>query len=139
MSAVENAEHRIARLQAAVTHCGGPDKLGILLGWKSGAFIKQMLTGRRYVTEKTVAKIEELDGMTGWFDQATPAAARTPMLLNDEEVRVVEAFRLAVAAATEPPAQLARAVHKPDAATQRVNKELKKIKPSKAAPRTGTQ
>lgn len=41
--------------------------LGRLLGYRDGAFVRQMLSGNRAVSDKTVRAIEALHGMEGWF------------------------------------------------------------------------
>ena len=46
---------------------------GRLLGYRDGAFVRQMLSGNRAVSDKTVRAIESLRGMQGWF--AGPASA----------------------------------------------------------------
>jgi len=70
-NAKEINDFRVARLRAAIdrlTH-GDQTAFGRLLGYKDGAFIRHMLTGRRPVSEKTVMAIEQMPGMTGWFAQ----------------------------------------------------------------------
>ena len=49
---------RISRLQALLdTHFNGrKDELGKFLGYKDGAFVRQMLSGSRPISEKTVDK-----------------------------------------------------------------------------------
>lgn len=59
--------YRLGRLAAAVACYGGEDALGRALGWANGAFCRQMLNATRPVSEKTVARIEGLPGMAGWF------------------------------------------------------------------------
>lgn len=56
---------------------GNETELGRAMGYKDGAFVRQMLadpqtsTTARAITEKTIAKIEAVRGLTGWF---TPQA-----------------------------------------------------------------
>lgn len=70
MNEIELNEFRIARLAAAVDHVskGNKTDFGRRLGYKDGAFVRQMLSGIRPVTEKTVWAIEAMPGMKGWFD-----------------------------------------------------------------------
>jgi len=61
-------ERRRTALQAATMKFrNGVQGLGAALGYSNGEFLKQMLKGRRRVTEKTVAKIEALPGFEGWY------------------------------------------------------------------------
>ena len=70
MNEVELNEFRIARLAAAVDHVsqGNKTDFGRRLGYKDGAFVRQMISGIRPVTEKTIWAIETMPGMKGWFD-----------------------------------------------------------------------
>lgn len=70
MNEVELNEFRIARLSAAVDHIsqGNKTDFGRRLGYKDGAFVRQMISGIRPVTEKTIWSIESMPGMKGWFD-----------------------------------------------------------------------
>ncbi|MDF3939947.1 S24 family peptidase [Achromobacter denitrificans] len=79
MNEIELNEFRIGRLSAAVDHVSNGNKtdFGRRLGYKDGAFVRQMLSGIRPVTEKTIWAIEAMPGMKGWFDVEgveTPAA-----------------------------------------------------------------
>lgn len=80
MNEVELNEFRIARLAAAVDHVsqGNKTDFGRRLGYKDGAFVRQMISGIRPVTEKTVWAIETMPGMKGWFD--ADGATETPNL-----------------------------------------------------------
>ena len=49
---------------------GDRSAFGRRLGFKDGAFIRQMLSGARVVSDKTVRLIEAVPGMHGWFSQA---------------------------------------------------------------------
>ncbi|MGN5479494.1 hypothetical protein ACTMU2_29130 [Cupriavidus basilensis] len=62
-------DYRIERLQAAVNKaCGGNvSAFGRLLGYKDGAFVRQMLAGTRAISEKTVDAVEKLPGLENWF------------------------------------------------------------------------
>jgi len=70
MNEVELADYRVARLEAAITRVSKGDRtaFGRRLGYKDGAFVRQMLAGKRPVSEKTVRAIEALPGMKAWFD-----------------------------------------------------------------------
>lgn len=70
MNEIELNEFRIARLIAAVEHVskGNKTDFGRRLGYKDGAFVRQMLSGIRPVTEKTIWAIEAMPGMKGWFE-----------------------------------------------------------------------
>ncbi|NGT18599.1 S24 family peptidase [Achromobacter insolitus] len=74
MNEIELNEFRIARLSAAVDHVskGNKTDFGRRLGYKDGAFVRQMLSGIRPVTEKTVWAIEAMPGMKGWFEPDGP-------------------------------------------------------------------
>src|SRR3546814_21146417 len=60
---------RTERLQEAIVRVSSGNKtaFGRKLGFKDGAFIRQMLNGDRAITEKTVRAIESIQGMKGWF------------------------------------------------------------------------
>jgi phage repressor protein C with HTH and peptisase S24 domain len=75
MNELELQRLRIDLLRGAIEKVTGtPDKpegnqteFGRLLGYKDGAFVRQMLAGGKAVTEKTIRKIESLPSMEGWF------------------------------------------------------------------------
>lgn len=66
------AEQRRELLSKAIDRLTQGDRsaFGRRLGFKDGAFIRQMLNGSRAVSEKTVRLIESIPGMHGWFTQA---------------------------------------------------------------------
>lgn len=70
MNEIELNEFRMGRLLAAVDHVskGNKTDFGRRLGYKDGAFVRQMLSGIRPVTEKTIWAIEAMPGMKGWFE-----------------------------------------------------------------------
>lgn len=70
MNDIELANYRIKRLEDAIDRVsqGNRSDFGRKLGFRDGAFIRQMLAGTRPITEKTVRLIESLHGMSGWFD-----------------------------------------------------------------------
>lgn len=61
-------EMRRRRLRDAVAKYESKAALGRALGYRDGAFVRQMVDGERQVSEKTVDAIESLPGMRGWFD-----------------------------------------------------------------------
>lgn len=69
MNELDLQTFRIARLSAAIDRVSKGDKtdFGRKLGYKDGAFVRQMVAGSRPITEKTVSKVESLHGMSGWF------------------------------------------------------------------------
>lgn len=75
MNDIELANYRIDRLKEAVDRVsqGNKSDFGRKLGFKDGAFIRQMLAGTRPVTEKTVRAIEALHSMKGWFNESNNA------------------------------------------------------------------
>lgn len=81
MSHQPNQAHRIERLRALLAHGdfgGVRSRLGEALGYKSGAFVRQMLDGERPITEKTVLAAESMRGgkFRGWFSECpSPDAA----------------------------------------------------------------
>lgn len=68
--------HRIALLRAAIDKVanGNVSEFGRRLGYKDGAFVRQMLGAIRPVSEKTIRAVEALPGLKGWFSQ--PGAAK---------------------------------------------------------------
>lgn len=46
---------------------GNQTEFGRRLGYKDGAFVRQMLAGTKPITEKTIRKIEAMPGMEHWF------------------------------------------------------------------------
>ncbi len=72
---------RRQRLEQAVARLtvGNVTAFARLLGYRDGAFMRQMLTGSRVVSDKTVRAIEALHGMEGWFEEASArVVAREP-------------------------------------------------------------
>ena len=49
---------------------GDRTAFGRRLGMKDGAYVRQMLSGSRAISEKTIRHIESIPGMGGWFTQA---------------------------------------------------------------------
>lgn len=80
MNEVELNEFRIARLIAAVDYVsqGNKTDFGRRLGYKDGAFVRQMLSGIRPVSEKTIWAVEAMPGMKGWFDHDASTTVPAP-------------------------------------------------------------
>lgn len=83
MDVLELNEHRKALLRQLirVKFEGNEQELGRALGYNDGGYIRAMLREGKFsrpITEKTVAKIEALPGLGGWFSKnvsdATPPA-----------------------------------------------------------------
>lgn len=60
---------RMQRLQKLLdVHFNGrKDELGKFLGYKDGAFVRQMLSGTRPISEKTIDKINSIKRFNNWF------------------------------------------------------------------------
>ncbi|CUJ80950.1 S24 family peptidase [Achromobacter sp. 2789STDY5608628] len=88
MNEVELNEHRMDRLAAAIEHAckGNKTEFGRRLGYKDGAFVRQMLSGIRPVTEKTVRAIEDMPGMRGWFDAPERATTTSAPSIPDNNL-----------------------------------------------------
>lgn len=85
MNEIKLSEYRMARLQAAIDKLdqGNKSAFGRRLGYKDGAFIRQLMSGLRPITEKTVRQIEGLHGMAGWFEpSANDKSASAPTLAS---------------------------------------------------------
>lgn len=70
---ISSDEWRKKRLSDLALHVGGKAALGRLLGYKDGAFVRQMIAGERPITEKTIRAVHEKPGLSGWFAQAGTA------------------------------------------------------------------
>lgn len=60
---------------------GNETELGRAMGYQNGAFVRQMLAdpqhpSARKITEKTIAKIESIRGLSGWFTGQAQEASR---------------------------------------------------------------
>jgi phage repressor protein C with HTH and peptisase S24 domain len=66
---------RMQRLQKLLDmHFNGKkDELGKFLGYKDGAFVRQMLSGARPISEKTVDKIHSIKKFDNWFSNDAPS------------------------------------------------------------------
>lgn len=92
---------RIDRLQAAVDHLDGGNKnaFGRRMGWSDGTYVRQMLAGKRPITEKLIRSIQAIPGMEGWFEEAAaddvPDLAlqvRKELLFRDVPDHVLQTF-----------------------------------------------
>ena len=68
MSKSPEQDWRQKRLSDLVAVFGGKASLGRALGFRDGAYIGQMLSGERPITEKLIDKAHALRGYAGWFD-----------------------------------------------------------------------
>lgn len=69
------------RLDELAKKVGGRAKLGRELGYEDGSFIRQMISGERPITEKTIKLIDRLrnGAFRGWFDRLPkPGALSEP-------------------------------------------------------------
>lgn len=75
MNELDLNTQRIALLRSAIDKVasGNVSEFGRRLGYKDGAFVRQMLGAIRPVSEKTIRAVEALPGLKGWFDQPRPA------------------------------------------------------------------
>jgi len=62
-------EQRRLLLESAARKVGGRAALGRRLGYKDGAFVGQMISGHRPITEKTIEAVQSLTELRGWFDK----------------------------------------------------------------------
>jgi hypothetical protein len=69
---------RRTRLEALANKLGGKAALGRKLGYVDGAFVGQMISGLRPVTEKTIRAAEALQGCRGWFSFLPPEEMPSP-------------------------------------------------------------
>ncbi len=68
---------RRKRLSDLAIKFGGRAELGRAIGYKDGAYIRQMIDGERAISEKTIAKLENLRGYEGWFASEKIAGTKT--------------------------------------------------------------
>ncbi|MDR5761928.1 S24 family peptidase [Caballeronia sp. LZ035] len=69
MNELELNNLRVSLLRAAIDRVsnGNISEFGRRLGYKDGAFIRQMLNSNRAVSEKTIRSVEAIPGLRGWF------------------------------------------------------------------------
>lgn len=99
-------EWRQKRMQALADKYEGNAPLGRALGYKDGAYVRQMIAGERAISEKTIIKAEKLAGCAGWFSPPgakakvaqPPAPApdfRDNHTLTPEQWEMFQAFSIA--------------------------------------------
>lgn len=73
-------EWRKKRLADLADQMGSKAALGRALGYKSGAFVRQMIEGERPITEKTIEAVHAMPGYAHWFERPGkgPASALVP-------------------------------------------------------------
>ena len=62
-------EWRRKRMAELAEKLGGKAALGRKLGYKSGAYVRQMIDGELPITEKTIEAIHAMPGFDHWFDR----------------------------------------------------------------------
>lgn len=79
---------RRERLQALSDKYEGHAPLGRAMGYKDGAYVRQMIAGERAISEKTINKAERLPGCAGWFAKDLPRIAGHPIALDVDQAPV---------------------------------------------------
>jgi len=86
---------RKERLRALAEKFGGKAELGRKLGHRDGAYVGQMLSGDRPITEKLILKVEALPGYRGWFSQdASSPKGEVFERLSTEEKELLRHWRV---------------------------------------------
>lgn len=80
-------EWRRKRLSELADYKGGRAALGRFLGYKDGAYIRQMIDGERPITEKTIQAIHEKPGLAGWFDK--PSSNVAPAAIGARSIPLI--------------------------------------------------
>jgi hypothetical protein len=82
---------RIERLQAAIDHLTEGNKTAFAkkFGYRDGAFIRQMLAGKRPISDKFIRRIEAQRGMDAWFNGATPVGPLQSQIREELSARDV--------------------------------------------------
>lgn len=78
-------EWRRERLSALADKVGGKAPLGRLLGYKDGAFVRQMIAGERPITDKTIKTVHERPGLAGWFSHPSTTSVTSIPQVGDAE------------------------------------------------------
>jgi hypothetical protein len=78
-------EWRKKRMSELADRMGGKAALGRMLGYKDGAFVRQMIAGERPITEKTIRAVHEKPGLAGWFSVVPAQVASLSDLAGAEE------------------------------------------------------
>lgn len=94
-------EWRRKRMAELAAKIGGKAKLGRMLGYTDGAFVRQMIDGERAISEKTMAAVDRLPGCAGWFEPPAPKTPPSPAASGDpfgaltpDEQRFLADFRI---------------------------------------------
>jgi hypothetical protein len=84
---------RIERLQDAIDQLDNGNKSAFArrFGYLDGAFVRQMLSGKRPISDKFIRKVQEQRGMEGWFNdrgyaQLSPLEAQIMAELRGRDV-----------------------------------------------------
>lgn len=85
------------RLDEAVQQLadGSADKLGRLMGYTNGGFIREILKGTKPVGKAIVARIESVQGGNGWFAGCPHGIATAPQLAESGPAFSSRALNLA--------------------------------------------
>jgi phage repressor protein C with HTH and peptisase S24 domain len=108
MNEIELARLRVDLLRAAIQKVadGNQTEFGRRLGYKDGAFVRQMLSEDKPVSEKTIRKIEALPGMAGWFTGHPEHAMAGAPMQNASEHKSASSDRSVIAERSEVIAKL---------------------------------
>jgi hypothetical protein len=87
-------EWRQQRMLDLAERLGGRAPLGRALGYKDGAFVRQMIEGEKPITEKTVAKVERLPGCAGWFNAASVGVQPSSVIAMPQRLSIRAAVDL---------------------------------------------
>jgi len=81
MASFDEFQWRIERLTALIEQKfeGNETAAGRALGYKDGAYIRQMLKGKRPISEKNLAKWRTVPKVGSWFDRPGPTSAPPPL------------------------------------------------------------
>jgi hypothetical protein len=84
---------RQRRMEELAKKLGGKAELGRRLGYRDGAFVGQMISGLRPITEKTINAAERIPGCAGWFTFAKPVKGAVFDALSTEERELLSHWR----------------------------------------------
>jgi hypothetical protein len=90
MSESSDQQWRQKRIADLARLKGGNASLGRLLGYRDGAYVGQMISGHRAITEKLVEKIHALHGFRTWFLKeplATAVVAQDALITASRNAR----------------------------------------------------
>ncbi|CUA96981.1 hypothetical protein [Thiomonas bhubaneswarensis] len=84
---VQESRRRILQRVIDEEFGGNEAAFGRRLGYKDGAFVRQMLSGGKAITEKTVIKIvTAIPKLNGWFSSAPPIIQAQPHELTLSQI-----------------------------------------------------